>query len=193
MDDTQIINGLLINNRQRARFEKALYLQYKYLIEEGSRKYNLSNDDSFSAYSDAVLAVIQNVNNNTFNNNSSLKTYLFQIFSNKCIDMIRKSTTNKQKVHQSAGEPDLLDYLPDNAKNVIEKLMDEQKILVIKQNLELISDKCREILLLFEDGYTDNEIATRLIYNNAAVAKTTRLRCLEKIKEKMKSTFINYE
>lgn len=193
MDDTQIINGLLINNGQRAHFEKALYLQYKYLIEEGSRKYNLSNDDSFSAYSDAVLAVIQNVNNNTFNNKSSLKTYLFQIFSNKCIDLIRKSTTNKQRVHQSAGEPELLDQLPDNAKNVIEKLMDQQKILAINQYLELISEKCKDILLLFEDGYNDNEIATLLTYNNAAVAKTTRLRCLEKIKEKMKSTFINYE
>ncbi len=193
MDDSQIINGLMINNGQRARFEKALYLQYEYFIEEGSRKHNLNYDDSFSAYSDAVLAVIQNVKNNTFNNKSSLKTYLFQIFSNKCIDLIRKSTTNKQRVHQSAGEPDLLDYLPDNAKHVIEKLMDQQKTLVIKQNLELISEKCKEILLLFEDGYNDHEIAGLLIYNNAAVAKTTRLRCLEKIKEKMKNIFINYE
>lgn len=193
MDDTQIINGLLINNEQRGRFEKALYLQYKYFIEEGSRKYNLSNDDSFSAYSDAVLAVIQNIHNNAFNKNSTLKTYLFQVFSNKCIDLIRKSTTNKQKVHQSAGEPELLGHLPDTAKNAIEKLLDQQKILAIKQYLDLLSEKCREILLLFEDGYNDHEIAAILTYNNAAVAKTTRLRCLEKIKEKMKSMFINYE
>jgi len=65
--------------------------------------------------------------------------------------------------------------------------------MAIKQYLEVIGEKCKEILLLFEDGYTDNQIAERLVYNNAAVAKTTRLRCLEKIKEKMKNVFMNHE
>lgn len=193
MQDTQIINGLSINNGQRTHFEKALYLQYQYFIEEGARKHNLSHDDSFSAYSDAVLAVIHNISNNSFNSQASLKTYLFQVFSHKCIDLIRKRTTIKQKVHQSVGEPELLSHLPDGAKGIIEKLIDRQKILAIKQYLEVIGEKCKEILLLFEDGYTDNEIAQKLAYNNAAVAKTTRLRCLEKIREKMKSVFINHE
>lgn len=193
MEDMQIINGLLINNTQRTYFEKALYLQYKHFIEEGSRKYNLSHDDSFSAYSDAILAVIQNISNGSFNQHSSLKTYLFQVFSNKCIDLIRKKTTIKEKVHQSEGEPELLSHLPDTAKSVIEKLIDQQKIIAIKQYLEVIGEKCKEILLLFEDGYTDHEIAKKLAYSNAAVVKTTRSRCLERIKEKMKNIFINHE
>ncbi|HEX8278302.1 MAG TPA: hypothetical protein VF540_06385, partial [Segetibacter sp.] len=71
MYDREIIDGLVINNDQRWNFEKALYLQYNYFIEEGSRKYKLSYDDSFSAYSDAVLSVIKNINNGSFNNNSS--------------------------------------------------------------------------------------------------------------------------
>jgi RNA polymerase sigma factor (sigma-70 family) len=183
MQDSEIIHGLLSNNEIRSSFENHLYHQYKYFIEEGRRKYNLLYDESFSAYSDAVLSVIHNVVNRSFNNVSSLKTYLFQIFSNKCIDLIRKKTTNKQKVHQSALEPDLLSHLPDATKNVIEKLIDAQKIDQIKQYLEVIGEKCKEVLLLFEDGYTDREIAEQLSYNNAAVVKTTRLRCLEKIKK----------
>jgi RNA polymerase sigma factor (sigma-70 family) len=193
MQDNQILNGLLMSNGERAPSEKALYQQYKYFIEEGCRKYQLNSDDSFSAYSDAVLSAIRNITNRSFNNESSLKTYLFQIFSNKCIDLIRKRTTNKQKVNQSAAEPELLSHLPDVTKGVIEKLMDQQKLMAIKQYLEVIGQKCKEILLLFEDGYTDNEIAGKLAYNNAAVAKTTRLRCLEKIREKMKNIIINYE
>lgn len=193
MQDPEILNGLLTNQGERARFEKVLYQQYKYFIEEGSRKYQLNYDDSFSAYSDAVLSTIRNITNQSFNNESSLKTYLFQIFSNKCIDLIRKRTTNKQKVHQYVVEPELFSHLPDVTKSVIEKLMDQQKLMAIKQYLEVIGEKCKEILLLFEDGYTDNQIAEKLAYNNAAVAKTTRLRCLEKIKEKMKNIFINHE
>jgi DNA-binding NarL/FixJ family response regulator len=38
---------------------------------------------------------------------------------------------------------------------------------------------------MFEDGLTDKEIAQELSYNNAAVVKTTRLRCLEKLREKV--------
>jgi RNA polymerase sigma factor (sigma-70 family) len=193
MLDREIIEGLQLNCDQRAHFEKTLYLQYRYFIDEGSKKYTLGYEDSFSAYSDAIISVIKNIINKSFNNNSSLKTYLFQIYSNKCIDLIRKKTTNVQKVNQSVAEPELLSHLPDKAKNVIEKLIERQKMLEIKQNLELIGEKCKEILLLFEDGYSDKEIAEKLAYNTASVAKTTRMRCLEKIKEKMKNTLINHE
>lgn len=193
MLDREIIEGLQLNCDQRAHFEKTLYLQYRYFIDEGSKKYTLGYEDSFSAYSDAIISVIKNIINKSFNNNSSLKTYLFQIYSNKCIDLIRKKTTNIQKVNQSVAEPELLSHLPDKAKNVIEKLIERQKMLEIKQNLELIGGKCKEILLLFEDGYSDKEIAEKLAYNTASVAKTTRMRCLEKIKEKMKNTLINHE
>src|SRR5438046_1660459 len=140
MQDPEILNGLLTTDGERARFEKALYQQYKYFIEEGSRKYQLNYDDSFSAYSDAVLSTIRNITNQSFNNESSLKTYLFQIFSNKCIDLIRKRTTNKQRVHQYVVEPELFNHLPDVTKSVIEKLMDQQKLMAIKQYLEVIGE-----------------------------------------------------
>jgi hypothetical protein len=39
--------------------------------------------------------------------------------------------------------------------------------------------------LLFEDGYSDKEIAVQMEYNTPEVVKTTRLRCLEKLREKM--------
>ncbi len=193
MEDSQLIDGLSAAGGQRGSFEKALYLQYNYFIEEGRRKYNLDRDDSFSAYSDAVLVVIHNIANKSFGNQSSLKTYLFQIFSNKCIDLIRKKTTNKHAVHQSVTEPELLSHLPDAARGIVERLIEGQKMQAIKQQLELIGEKCKRILLLYEDGYSDAEIAQQLDYNGAAVAKTTRLRCLEKIKEKMKNIFSTHE
>jgi len=189
IQDDQMIRGLTSGEQQRRQFEKELYVQYNYLIHEGSRKYHLSNDDSFSAYSDAIVSVIHNIIHSNFDHRSSIKTYLFQIFSNKCIDLVRKKTTNKERVHHATAEPELLSYLPDRAKTVIDKLIDQQKINTVKQHLNTMGEKCREILLLFEDGYTDKEIAEQLQYNSAAVAKTTRLRCLEKIKEKMKHLF----
>ena len=188
--DTEILTGLQSGYKQRVVQEKNLYNCFYYFINEGCKKYNLSNEDGFSAYSDAVLSVIHNIIDNRFDGRSSLKTYLFQIFSNKCIDLVRKNTTNKQQVHQSMVMPELMGQLPDNTRIIIERLIDRQKQEAIAQNLETMGQKCREILLLFEDGLTDREIAEELEYNNAAVAKTTRLRCLEKLKEKVKSLFV---
>lgn len=185
--EQQIVNGLKAGYTARLSAEKDLYLTYRYLIDEGCRKYNIVHDDSFSMYTDAVLAVIHNIAEGSFDGRSSLKTYLFQIFSNKCIDLIRKRTTNKESVHQSAGSPDLLQQLPDAARTAVEKLMDEQKRKLLREQLKQIGEKCRELLLLFEDGLTDKEIALQLAYNTAAVVKTTRLRCLEKLRERVAS------
>jgi RNA polymerase sigma-70 factor (ECF subfamily) len=186
MQDEEIIEGLLQRNHQRQVFERELYQKYNYFINEGCRKYNMNFDDSFSAYSDAVLSVIHNVINSSFASRSSLKTYLYKVYSNKCIDFIRKKTTNKEKVNDSAMEPELLGQLPDSAKIIIERLIDKQKIVALKQYLAEIGEKCQKILLLFQDGYSDKEIAEQLAYNSASVAKVTRLRCLEKMRERMK-------
>ncbi|MEJ7681329.1 MAG: sigma-70 family RNA polymerase sigma factor [Segetibacter sp.] len=189
MHDTAIINGLLSNYKQRVPFEKEFYLQYEYFIQEGCRKYHLTYEDSFSAYSDAVLAAINNIINNRFDNKFSLKTYLFQIFNNKCVDFIRKNSNNKQQVHNSTVTPELLTHLPDTVKSAIEKLIDQEKISAVTGYVDAIDEKCKEILLLSAEGYTDKEIAEKLAYNNAAVAKTSRLRCREKINK----LFTNHE
>jgi RNA polymerase sigma factor (sigma-70 family) len=183
--DSVIFQGLKASYRERILQEKELYMQYSYFINEGCKKYNLTYEDSFSAYSDAVLSTIHNIVSDKFDARSSLKTYLFQIYSNKCVDLLRKNTTNKQQVHRSNTIPELLSQLTDNTRNVVEKMIDAQKRSAIKTHLESIGEKCREILLMFEDGLSDKKIAEELAYNNAAVAKTSRLRCLEKLKEKV--------
>jgi RNA polymerase sigma factor (sigma-70 family) len=183
--DARILEGLKADYAERSRQEKILYQQYAYFVDEGCRKYNLSYDDSFSAYSDAVLSALHNIINERFDGRFSLKTYLYQIFSNKCIDLVRKNTTNKQQVHKTMPVADAMNQLPDSAKNIIEKLVTHELKAKIKKQLDAIGQKCKELLLMFEDGLTDKEIAEVLSYSNAAVVKTTRLRCLDKLRERI--------
>lgn len=183
--DIQILEGLRGEFAKRTRYERILYKQYAYFIDEGSRKYNLNNDDSFSAYSDTILSAIHNIVNERFDGRSSLKTYLYQIFSNKCIDLIRKNTTNKQQVHKTMPVADAMSQLPDSTKTVIDGLITNELKATVRKQLGAIGEKCRQLLLMFEDGLTDKEIAAVLSYNTAAVVKTTRLRCLDKLREKI--------
>ena len=184
--DATIIEELKGSQSQRNRQEKILYNEYAYFINEGCRKYNLTQEDSFSAYSDAFLSAVVNIVSNRFDGRSSIKTYFYQIFSNKCIDLIRKNTTNKHQVFKTMEMPELMNQLPDAARNAVGRMIENQQLQAMRESMEKIGSRCKELLLLFEEGYSDKEIAGRLQYNNAAVVKTTRLRCLDKLRERVK-------
>lgn len=183
--DAEILAGLQMGGPARRSFEELLYTSFYYLTREGERKYNLSTDDSASAYSDAVIAVIDNVVAGRFDSRASLKTYISQIFYNKCVDLRRKNTTNKERVHHTSDLDAMLLLLPDNARNAVQQLIDNNNRALLRRKLAEIGEKCRELLLLFEDGYPDREIAAMLHYNSAEVVKVSRRRCLDKLREKM--------
>lgn len=187
--DRDILAGLQFGPRDRASWELQFYRRYEYFIGQGCRKFHLSNEDSFSAYSDALLSAIQNIATGRFDGTSSLKTYLFRIFSNKCIDQIRKNTMNKATVHRSVDAPeDLLAQMADKARSAVELLIHRNKVETLRDNIQKLGEKCRELLLLFEDGFSDKDIAEKMDYNSPAVVKTTRLRCIERLRDLMKQT-----
>ncbi len=82
-------------------------------------------------------------------------------------------------VHDTRQLDPLVMSLPDKARTVIQLKLKE------------LGDKCKELLLLFEDGYSDKEIAVQMNYQSPEVVKTTRLRCLGKLREKMLGTGSN--
>lgn len=182
--DFEIIEAFSTNQSpiELEKMENALYHQYAYFIKEGMKKYQLDEDDSFSAYTDALLSLIQNLVAKKFDGRSAIKTYLYQIFSNKCVDLIRKKTTKKEVVHQNRVIIEHLEMLPDTAKTIVEEMIsriDQNSLQVAIHNL---GEKCREILLYYEQGFSDQQIAVHTGYQNAAVAKTSRLRCIGKLK-----------
>lgn len=181
--DSSIIEGIRTGGHQRRTFENHLYSKYAYLIRDGQRKHRLSEDDCSMAYSDTVLTVIEHLASGRFKGHSELKTYIHQIFSNKCVDLIRRNTTKKAQVHQPEQLTDALNLLPDEARSVIQEIMQEQDMDLLRHRLGEIGDKCHRILWAWGEGYKDEEIAVQLDYQSAAVAKTSRRRCLDKLRE----------
>lgn len=183
--DAEIISGLLTGGINRAQYERKLYKAYFYFINQGVQKYRLSRDDAASAYSDTIITVIENVVTSRFEGRSSLKSFCYQIFMNKCVDQVRKNTTNKNTVHHATDIEGYQGMLPDNTRNVLQVLIDKNRKTALLQKLNEIGAKCKELLLLYEDGYSDREIAEIMEYNTADVVKTSRLRCIEKLKQKV--------
>ena len=61
-------------------------------------------------------------------------------------------------------------------------MIDKSEWNRLKEKLNQLGHDCRQMLLLWADSYSDREIAAVMEYKTPDVAKTSRLRCLEKLK-----------
>jgi RNA polymerase sigma factor (sigma-70 family) len=184
--DPEIIEQLRQSGIDKRRSEDEFFNRFAYFVREGMTKFGLSEDDSFNAYSDSVLAALENIRNTRFEARASLKTYLYQIFHNKCVDLLRKKTTNKNSVHHSESISDRLMQLSDSARSIIQKIIDKADGTRLREKLNEMEEKCRQLLMYWGENYSDREIATLLQYKTADVVKTSRLRCLDKLRKQYK-------
>lgn len=185
--DAELMAGIRAGGPQRRLCENKLYEKYDYLVADGVRKHRLAEEDCASAYSDAILTVFDSISNGRFEGRSELKTYLYQIFTNKCVDAIRKKTTNRSSVHDAFSLDNSLMQLPDAARSAVQRLIAQSDVENLHRHLNELGDKCRAMILMWGEGYSDDEIAQTMAYNSAAVAKTSRLRCLDKLRERYRN------
>jgi RNA polymerase sigma factor (sigma-70 family) len=184
LSEAELIDGLRAGGANRRLCENTLYDRYAYLIREGARTHRLDEEETASAYADSVLSVINQIVTGRFEGRSSLKTYFYQLFTNKCVDAIRKKTTNRESVHQQGVELDgTLLQLPDETRSVIQQLIAQYDAEQLRERMKLLGDRCRSMLMAWAEGFSDEDLAQEHQYNSAAVAKTSRLRCLDKLRE----------
>ena len=181
--DRQIIGLLRQKGLDKRKGEESLFNEYAYFIRDGMRKHRLSEEEAFDAYSDSVLVAIESISNETFKGDSSVKSYLYKIFHNKCVDLFRRNTTNKNTANRAQSIDDELLRLSDRSRSIIQTLIDKTDWKVLREKLGQLSDDCRKMLLLWADSYSDREIAALMEYKTADVVKTSRLRCLGKLRQ----------
>jgi len=182
-DEREIIDSIQQGGTERKKGEERLFTRYAYLIKEGIHKYSLAQEGAFDLYSDTIISAIEKIADGSFQGRSSVKTWLYQIFHNKYVDLLRKKTTNKNSIHRTLSISDLLFQISDHSKTIIQHLVDKTDWELLRGRLALIGDNCRQMLLLWADGYSDREIAALMEYKTSDVVKTSRLRCLEKLKQ----------
>jgi len=187
LSDLEIIDNLQRDGLERRKAEDVLFTRYAYFIEQAMHKYSFTEPDAFDIYSDTILSAIIKIIDRSFEGRSTLKTWLFQIFHNKCVDLIRKKTTNKSSVNRTISIPEVLTQVADSSKTVIQQMMDLTDKETIRQKLSELGDSCRKMLWQWAEGYSDKEIAAALDYKTADVVKTSRLRCLEKLRQLYKT------
>ena len=166
----------------RMKGEEQLFKKYFYFIRYGRNKYSLTEDNLFDAYSDTIIAAIRSITDDSFQQKSSLKTFLYQIFHNRCVDILRKRTALKSTINQTVSINDLQIYLSDNSQSVIDQLIKKANAEAFKQQINQLCSKSQRLMLLAAEGYTDKEIAIKMNFKTRDVVKTSRLRCMRTLR-----------
>lgn len=181
--DVEIINNLKTSGINKRKAEEKLFERFSYFIRLKENKNSLSREDLFDAYSDTVLAVINSIAYDSFQNRSSLKTFMYEIYQNKCIDRLRRKSTHKYTVHKTEPLSEIQSCLSDSSLSVFEKLVYQSELECIHQQMIYLSENCRNALLLSLNGYSDKEIAAIIKFKTADVAKTSRQRSIKKLRQ----------
>lgn len=183
MTDEQIINA--ISEGGAAKEKAAGYLIQTHIgfVRKIQANHKITDEEAKDAFTDAVIGLLQSIDSQRFRGDSKISTYLYKIFYFKCLDLLRKKSTNK--VDYLENLPDARDAAADTFKDLL--LGDQVKRLHI--HLDTIGEPCKSILLDWGFwGYKMPEIAERNGLEDAGKAKKKKYRCLQKL-----LTLINIE
>ena len=165
----------------RENENEAIKQIYKLYREESiawlNRTFRLEDNAAKDVFQMSVIILYDNVISGKLTSLSSeLKTYLFSICKNKCLEIIRK---NKKRDKLPDSLHMIKDYvLAEESEN---QLL-EQKIDGLTKALNTIGDPCRQILQLFYYKKLDMGTITKLMkYKNTATTKNLKYKCIKRL------------
>ncbi len=174
MNDNEIIQEIIQGGSHMEKCLEAFYKENIRFIGVMEKKYSLNREAVIDAYTDALIDFKEQVKNRKFQHKSKCSTYLYSIFNNKCIDILRKKTTHT-----------IINDFPENIKDHSPDIVQMLTMTVEKKYLDnlmaMLGSRCREILMDWNDGYSMDEIAERNALLNANVARSKRYTCLQQL------------
>ncbi len=178
--DEALIDEICTGGSRQEQGIRRLYEQFFYLTRDARKKYrSLDESDLITAYNSAVISLRKQLITGAFRGDSTLSTYLTRIFTNKCIDQLRKQKSGRQ-VSPVESFPEMEDQTP----NALSLLIQSDQVERVRRQLQAIGEVCKQILLDSEYyGYSAEEIAQRIGFSSAASVNSKKYTCLQKLRE----------
>jgi RNA polymerase sigma-70 factor (ECF subfamily) len=182
--DKQIIQGL---KADKVAFEKSASVLYRKCIGfvgDFEKKYSLlSREDLDDAYIDSLQSVIQKIVNGSFDESKGkISTLIYQIFSNKCVDQIRRNTNHKSEWEKNLDI--ITEDLPVASKSFLKELMIGEEFQTVVDTLGQLGNPCQELIMDFDYwGFSPDEVAKKLNYKTGKSASQAKFRCMESLRK----------
>jgi RNA polymerase sigma factor (sigma-70 family) len=161
---------------------KMIYVDYRTPFINFARKFHFSENDIVDVYQDAIIVLQEKAIKGDLDDlKCAIKTYLFGIGKYMLFVKARK---NNKNVADFPLENEDYNYQEISTAFINDSINDRQ--LLLQKALITLGKKCKEVLTLFYyRGFTIDEIATHLNYENKNVVKSQKSRCIKQLKEKI--------
>ena len=168
--------------RIRSGDEKAMELVYsqnrKSFIGWCIENYSSTEEEAVDHYQDAITIFLEKVMNGSLTSiDSSIKTYVFGIGKNRIRQQFQKENTKARHLDEVAEH---YQFLASNKElgDIFSSARDS-----MLRAFDDLGDQCKEILRLFYfEKRSMSEIAVEMGFKNEGVSRTTKKRCLEKVR-----------
>lgn len=147
-----------------------------------------SMQDAEEIYNDSFLVVYEDVQSGKLNQLScSLQTYINQVGKYKILDFYKK-----RKIEIDYIEDFKMSDIGDRIDDIWEDASSDRRIEIYKFVEEMEDVRCKKIIFFYYyDGWSMDAIAKGLKMKSANVAKTTKNRCMQKIKKVLNELLMN--
>ena len=163
---------------------KDIYKSYRNSFLNWAVKYfKLDESTASDIFQDVIIAFYKNVTSLKLHTlDASLKTYLFSIGKHILLNRHRQKQKEQTQLLDDFSQLNLKEWDLDII--VMEKKSQEEENVIIA--LELLGEKCRQLLKLFYfKGLSHKEIVQQLGYNSLEVSRSMKRKCIKNLKRIM--------
>ncbi|MBU0764854.1 MAG: sigma-70 family RNA polymerase sigma factor [Bacteroidetes bacterium] len=179
-DDNSIIQGIRDSDD---RALKHLYKTYYTMIRSMIINNNGSNEDADDVFQEGIIALYEKVRKEDFVLTCKLSTYLYSVCRFNWLRKIRDS--GKQTVFNDFHNETIA-----VEEDLFEKETLSQRQRLIATLLNEIGESCRKIITgFYYDALSTKQISDKYNLSGADYVKTQKYRCLQKLRELMKTRF----
>lgn len=180
----EILDGIRDKNNDILIFVYKEYYPFikKYILNNSGNK-----QDAEDIFQETIVMIYRKVEEGQLSLNCSFKTYIYSV----CRILWLKELETKKLLRKDNLEPKKMDeldveYLPEDG--------DLEKKKLIQEHVLRLDENCRQILTLFYDGASMEEITEIIGTNSTLYTKFIKFKCKEKLIESLKKDprFRNY-
>lgn len=177
--DQQILDGILEGGKAAEQAVADLYRQQRerslaYLQKQGAQP-----EEAKDLFQEAVIALFENVRAGKFRGESKLGNYLLSVARFLWLNQIKRSAI-AERIHQSQATE-------ESHPGPLPHLLAKEQTTQIQALFDALGEQCSEVLqrsIYWEDSM--DELAVRMGYASAQIARNKKYRCLERLRKMIK-------
>ena len=174
-NDEQVIIGIREGGAAAELMLSFLYRQHRKAVQQFILSNSGSEEEAKDVFQDGVIVLFRHIQSGKFRGESSIGTYLFSICKFMWYKVLRKRDNEKPAAPENFEEDPYVD------------LLGKEKTAKVMELFAELGEACKQVLVMnLYYQYNMEEIAEKLKYKSAQIARNKKHKCLSRLKALVK-------